>query len=251
VTISITGKKLMLWNVLVMLSQMVFMPTESELPAQLRSKQMGALASATHAKATDETLGSAIAECEQADVYASLTQSQKASVREARKAFDMQYRKPADLAKREAELQSRGYEVWTEAVGASDGKGDWRLFSSTMGEVVVTALEVAKTVRPHLDPYDHFLDSFDPGNDRQKTHTMLCSIRDGLSPVISKLGANPTQPHDPITGKHFPKAQQMELFKEVAQALGFDMSRGCDVTLAATTIIIIITANNCSWALRL
>lgn len=150
----------------------------------------------------------------------------QASVREARKAYDKEAKKPAELAKREAELQSRGYETWLKAKNAVSGAGDWSIFSSTLDEIVQTALEVARTVKPQDDPYDTMLDVFDPGNNRQKTSDMLTSIRDGLEPVIAALGTKPTQPENPLAGKQFPKEKQMELFKDIATRLGFDISRG-------------------------
>lgn len=189
----------------------------------LRAKQKSALAAAVHEKSTDPKLGEMIAEAER--VKDELDASQAAALREARRAYDMEAKKPAELAKRDAELEAEAYEVWASAKDASN----FSQFAPKLDELVSLKKEIATKVRPEMDPYDHMIDLFCRGLSRERVRHILTSIRDGLQPLVAQL-KNVKQPDvGPLnhnSGTKFPHEKQIALAREVSAKLGYDFSRG-------------------------
>ena len=205
--------------------------------AAARGRQKAALAAAVHERATHPELGALIGAAEEelggaggattAAADAALA-FDRATVRDARRAFDRATRVPEELVKRQAELGSRGYHCWAEA----REKGDFDLFAPVLEELLELRREVARHVAgPDADAYNAQIDLYERGMTHARLQEIFSGIKEGLVPLLEDVkaqmaaGRGPA-PHPALSSGGFPLAAQEAACREIATAMGFDWERG-------------------------
>ena len=138
--------------------EMVQMP---EGAAKARAAQKAALAGVLHEKATAGDLGALLARLQGVDLAAAgLDAYQQATVREAARDYRKATAITKELASREAELESRGYQGWVKA----RQDDDWAAFAPLLQEWVDLRREKAALVGgPGSAVYDVLLDDYEKG----------------------------------------------------------------------------------------
>jgi len=186
--------------------------------AQARAEQAAALAGVLHARRTDPRVGEWLAAV---DVSA-LDADGDAQLREMRRLHGRACRVPAQLAEALARATSRAQGIWAEARTAGDPAG----FLPALAEVVALRREegaaLAETAGPDA-AYDALIDDYEPGGRAEDMAAMFAELRPGLIALRDRaLGA----PAVPALSGHYPAAAQMALAREIAEAFGYDFSRG-------------------------
>jgi len=200
--------------------------------AAARGAQKAALAACVHDKQTDAALGAALEAAEAALSAAAasepspLNEYERASLRDARRSYDLTRRTSRELAARVASLQAEAHGVWVAARKAND----WDAFAPMLERLVSTAKEAAVTSRPALAdrPYDACIDMFERG----MTAARLAEVFDALKPRLKALldevaaGTPPDVPACLDGGPEWDVERQAALSKAVATAMGFEFSKG-------------------------
>jgi len=186
---------------------------------ELRGGQMGFLAGKMQDIMNDQDLPKLV---EDAEAQPGLDNWQKANVREIKHILLHRFGMDTALATRLEEVQSQSYVVWEKAKKENSFK-DWLPYFE---QVVRLTREVAdfKSQKMGLDLYDCLLDEYQPGIIQKHIDQVFSVLESELPKIVAE-----------ITGKQGPAAQlsqeyaqdkQETLHKQLAELVGFDMSRG-------------------------
>jgi carboxypeptidase Taq len=181
--------------------------------AEQRSEEMGALETVLHARRTDPRLGEWLAAAEPED------EAGHAALRHIRRSHTRHARVPARLAAEIARVTSRAQGIWAEARRADDVAA----FLPTLAEVVRLRREEGAAIADGGDVYDALLEGYEPGTTAAELQAMFGALRPRLVALRDRIrGAAPS----PEVAGTFPEDGQMALAREVADAFGYDWSRG-------------------------
>jgi carboxypeptidase Taq len=150
-----------------------------------------------------------------------LASPEAAMVAAMRHAIDYHRRIPADLVQRRQELAVTAHDVWAEA----KRERDFAIFAPALAETVDLCRSWAEAAGYAAHPYDALLEMYEPGN----TVATLGPLMDRLSAFIRPLAAEVLalpQPDDRFLRAHYPPDAQIAVALQLAQAAGYDLSRG-------------------------
>ena len=191
--------------------------------AALRARQGSALAGVIFEKETAAELGSLITRLGAADLAAAgLDELERATVRDAARAYRRRVALSKELAQREARLSSEGYQSWVEARKASD----YAKFAPLLSQWVDLTREKCNAIAPGEPIYDTALEPFERGMKSSRLDAIFSEVRDGLVPLLADVKARGTPPDDSWLRGEFDVDKQAALCKEIAVLMGFDLERG-------------------------
>ncbi len=194
--------------------QETFMPQGA---APQRAEEMAALEEVLHARRTDPRLGDWLEEAHAPDAVAD------ANLRELRRSYDRNRKVPARLASELARVTSLAQGQWARARASDDAAG----FLPVLAEVVRLRREegaaLASGDSGGGDPYDALMQDYEPGGNAADMAAMFDTMRPGLIALRERVLAGEPAPR--VSG-HFPKAAQLALSHEIAEAFGYDFQRG-------------------------
>ncbi len=194
--------------------QQVTMP-EGGAPA--RSKQQSALSGVSHDIIASEAVGELLEEL--ADE--SLTDDQRAVVREVRRDHEEAARVPGDLVEELAETAADAQGVWQEAKANSD----FEHFAPTLERLRELHVEQATHVDPDRDPYRVLFEGVDPDITLERVEEIFDDLREALVPLIDELRAADADLAAPFEGT-WDEDTQMALNRAAVADLGYDFERG-------------------------
>ncbi len=195
--------------------EQVNLPPQS---SDLRAEQNAVFVELVHREASAPLLGALIEKLEgQKD---ELTPDQLAVLREARKDYDQVTRIPSEFAARRAKSRSLSFQAWKKA----RQDNDFESFQPHLEEQLQLSMEET-TFLGAEDPYDYWVDQFDPGMDCATIEKLFGALQPELKDIVETILASPHQPDTSIF-RGFPVKQQDAFLREVVAALGFDFGRG-------------------------
>jgi len=186
--------------------------------AGLRGEQMAVYTELYHREAANPRIGELLAQLEAS--REALDADQRAVIRDARRQFDEVTKIPAEFASRWAAAQTAAHHAWIEA----RKNDDFPHFKPFLDEQIRFAKEHAAYVSDG-DPYDYWIDQFDPGMDSATVASLFTRLLPELKSIIGEILACPNQPDNSIF-RGFPIDKQESFLREVVKSLGFDFSRG-------------------------
>lgn len=209
--------------------EMVNLPAGS---ADLRNNQKALLSKLTFERQTSKELKSLIekAEIDLLNHLDSYSPVEVANIRDAKRDYLIISRKSEDMAVRETELNSIGYQAWVE----SKKKKDFLIFQKALEDTIALKIEVSKATRPNAAcVYDGCLDHFERGITTARLTDIFSEVSAGLSPLIAAVKTKKqrtAQAAIPELLSSHPAwtdlAKQRALCDELALALGFDLEHG-------------------------
>ncbi|KAI7846262.1 hypothetical protein COHA_000242 [Chlorella ohadii] len=191
--------------------EMVFLPSNA---VNSRAAQKSALAGVLHEKQTEAEIGQLLQRLQAANLAAEgLNEYEQATVREAARDYRKLTAVPKELAQREAELESRGYQAWVKARQDSD----FSQFAPVLQEWVDLRREKARLVDPSRPVYDVLLDDYEKGVTAARLDEVFGQVKAGLVPLLADLRARGKAPSGVEIGR---------LCHKIAVALGFSLDSG-------------------------
>lgn len=109
-------------------------------------------------------------------------------------------------------------DAWFRAKEASD----FEIFRPYLEKIFETTKKFALYCRPDMDPYDYCLNKFEEGLDRKTCDEFFDRIREGIVPLLRKIGEVP-QVDDSARHGFFPVDKQDELSRYLMKLIGLDM----------------------------
>lgn len=183
-----------------------------------RAKQSSALAAVIHQESTKPQIGEWL---EDLANDSNLSTDQQIVVLEAKKAFDKKVKIPEEFVARKASHLSKSYHAWVEA----RKDNNFQAFAPYLEQNITFAKEEANFLGHSENPYDYWIDCFDPGLDAGTIETIFDGLEKELVPLVNQIQESQVQP-DTSFLKAFPIEKQERFVKEVTSKLGFDYSRG-------------------------
>ena len=148
-----------------------------------------------------------------------LTQTQKRVVELMRLSLQELRSIPQDEYTAAARLMAESTAAWHEAKPRSD----FSIFAPYLEKVLETKKRFARYVKPEMDPYDYYLDSFEPGLTREKCDAFFAALRARVVPLLKRVQAAPQVDASFLSGD-FPLEKQRRLSDELMEILRLDRS---------------------------
>ncbi len=178
-----------------------------------RAEEHAAMAHVLHARRVDPRIGDWLDTAEpEGDVAA-------ANLRHIRRSHDRTQKVPARLASELARTTSLAHRVWAGARADENVAA----FLPILAQIVTLRREEAACLAMGGDLYDALHDDYEPGSKSADLAAMFAALRPRLVALRAALLDAPA-PH-PLIG-HFDEAGQSALSAELAQAFGYDLTRG-------------------------
>jgi carboxypeptidase Taq len=190
--------------------------------AASRSLQIGAVRRAAHEALADAETGRLIDALSRRLSDPDDESDDAALWRWARHEFERRRREPAAQVEELARATSRAQDVWAEA----RAKADFALFRPELERVVALKRRQAETVGGAGDPYDAWLEEFEPGMTTADVDRLFAELEPGLVPLARAAAARGPSPLPEALRGRFDLGRQRELAEAAARLMGFDFAHG-------------------------
>ena len=130
-------------------------------------------------------------------------------------------RVPDALTRELAALKGEAQDLWAEARAASD----FARFAPSLKRMVALSRELAGALGYQDHPYDALLNLYEPGLTTAALTPLFARLREHHVPLLRAIQAQPDPRSDFLT-RVYPAAEQRQFSLELAQAFGYDLSRG-------------------------
>ncbi|MGR3794652.1 carboxypeptidase M32 [Vannielia sp. SX4] len=182
--------------------------------AEQRGDEMAALSGVLHARRMDPRIGDWLSTAQAPDAAGD------AALRLIRRSFERTTKVPAKLAAQLAKTTSIAQGKWAESRKAQDVAA----FVPVLDEVLKLKREEAAALASGGDLYDALLDDYEPGAKAADLEAMFGALRPRLVALREAVLGSEHQPAE-LTGS-YPEATQIALSRKLAEAFGYDFSRG-------------------------
>ncbi len=197
--------------------QQTMMPSGSN---DARSKAMAEFTVLMHQLSTDPKIADLLNEASTED----LNTSDKSTLREMKRSYELSTVVPEDLVKAKSLAGSKCEHAWRE----QRPNNDWKGFLTNFEEVVKLSREEAniRASKSGLTPYDSLLDIYEPGMSTEKLDVIFSDVKTWLPSLIEEI-VEKQKSYKTITPKGpFSTEKQKELGLKVMKKLGFDFNKG-------------------------
>lgn len=191
---------------------------------EFRAQQLKQLAQLRHRMATAPALGELLATCEaEPELVADPASDTGANLREIRRDYDRATRLPESLVADIAETESLAQNVWAEA----RQRHDFASFRPWLEKMVGLMKAKARCLaEPDQEDWDVLADQFEPGVRADELADLFRDLQSRLTPLLRDIAENGTPPSRRFHQHEVPAAAQESWVRAVAEAMGFDFSRG-------------------------
>ncbi len=114
-------------------------------------------------------------------------------------------------------LTVESQDVWVRAKAASD----FAAFEPCLTRIFETLIRFAGYAAPGMDPYDYWLNEFEPGISRAVCDRFFAQLKERLVPLIRACGQKPQLSNACVLGD-FPEEKQEELARWLMKTMGLD-----------------------------
>lgn len=187
--------------------------------AKQRAALMGALESQIHARRSDPRVGEWL---EEVDLPGKPDSAERrAQVRHVRRAHDRAVKVPGRLSAEIARVTSEAQGIWAAARKADD----FGAFAPAFAEVIRLKREEAAALSDGSSSlYEVLLQDYEPGMTLERLDGIFGSLRPRLVALRDRILGSSVKP--PELGFEFPEEIQAALARKLAEAFGYDFSRG-------------------------
>jgi carboxypeptidase Taq len=150
-----------------------------------------------------------------------------ATIRRLRRSRDRAVKLPPELVEELARLSVIGQQTWQAARRADD----FDQFLPVLEKIVRLKRDEAEAVGYDDQPYDALLDEYEPDERTDNVARVLGELREKLVPLVAAIAESDRRPPREVLRRPYPTDAQAQFGRAVAEAIGFDFSRGrLDVT---------------------
>ena len=144
------------------------------------------------------------------------------ALQQTRQYFEIQKRIPSDLVGAIAELSPKSEYVWAEA----RKNDDFASFAPYLSEMLALKIRVAEAIGYEAHPFDALVFEYEPTMTAAKLLALFDALRERLTPLLDAID-DASQPLEYDLWRHeYPLDRQKAFATEIAEAYGFDFSRG-------------------------
>lgn len=190
-----------------------------------RSSQLAQLAGLIHERLTDPRIGDLLAECEaDAGLTADPHSDSAPNLREIRRTYDRSTKLPGDLVEDMARTRSMAEHEWAQA----RAKSDFSLFQPWLEKNLSLYRRAAECYGwgDDEEPWDALAEGYEPGMRAKQIEAVFAPLRSDLQALVSDLMSGSRKPSTALEGISLPIDDQRRFVRRVAEAMGFDFTRG-------------------------
>ncbi|HUL04164.1 MAG TPA: carboxypeptidase M32 [Gemmatimonadales bacterium] len=187
-----------------------------------RAEQMALLAGLVHDRSTDPRYEELLGAVEASPLMRDPESPQAVNVRELRRSFDRERKKPRRLVEESARVTARASQAWALARERDDIKA----FAPWLDRVFALAREEADAVGHVGERYQAFLDDYEPGMTLERLQALFARLETALVPLANSVRVERPPPDADVLAREFPLDRQPVFARDVAAALGFDLECG-------------------------
>ncbi|MGF1503699.1 MAG: carboxypeptidase M32, partial [Anaerolineae bacterium] len=203
--------------------------------AEARAMQMGTLSGLAHQKATDDAVGALLDDLSAALNGTDADSDEGALVRVTQREYQKLARTPRELVVELAQTLPLSMEAWKKARETDD----FATFLPYLEKVIELREWQIEVLGPAEsgDPYDVLLDDYEPGLTTATIDSVYDALHGPLVELVEGISAHQDRVDRSVLLGDFSEEKQMAFSREVAEALGYDFSRGrIDVSAHPFTI---------------
>ena len=190
--------------------------------AATRGQQLATVTRLAQARFTGDETGRLI-DAAEAEVAGDAPDSYRVrSVRQAREAFEIARRIPAELMGDIAALKATAQQAWAEAKAA----GDFPRFAPFLEQMLGLTQRMAEAIGYVEHPYDALLMRYEPGMTAARLKALFEALKAGLLPLLRRIGDRSEHVRADFLDRDYPEDAQRAFALEIAQAFGYDLARG-------------------------
>lgn len=181
---------------------------------------IGALSEEYYKVMTGDEMGEAIKACEKED---SLSEVEKAIVREAKEEREQIICIPAKEYRENAQLVSESTRIWAKA----KEDGDFDAFAPTLQKVVDFQKKFASyRAKDGKKPYDVLLDTYEKGFNMELLDQFFSELKEEIVPLLKEIKDHGKKIDNSFLTGDYPVEKQRELAEFLAAYVGFDFDKG-------------------------
>jgi carboxypeptidase Taq len=187
-----------------------------------RGAQLALLAGLIHERFTSPETGALIDSASSAELAANPLDDRAVNLREWRRSWSRARRLPRELVEEMALVTSQAQVAWVEARRASD----FARFEPWLSRIVGLARREAEALGFEEHPYDALLEEYEPGLTVRELDALFPPLAASLHAILDGIQGSGNPPDTSFLSRPCPVAGQQALCRKVAEALGFDFTRG-------------------------
>lgn len=147
-----------------------------------------------------------------------LSETQRAQIRVLARDRDALVRVPADEQAAFSRLTCEAEDVWRRAKSV----GDWEAFAPYLDRIVEARLRMAAARDASRDPYDIWLDEYEPGCDAAFYDRFFSQVKDCVVPLLADCMASRSKPGRACVEGRFDEGRQLDLARDLVALEGVD-----------------------------
>ena len=190
--------------------------------SEARSLQFGAVSKAAHEILIAEETGRLVEDLRAAAAAAPADDADAAAWRWTEREYRRRRLQPSAFVEELAAHTTRAQEIWVEA----RARKDYALFRPELERMLELKRRQAGCVGDFADPYDAWLEEYEPGMTTAAVETLFEGLKPGLVELVANVSARRGSVRIPELKGSFPIDRQRLFGEEVARAMGFDFERG-------------------------
>ncbi|WP_420630743.1 carboxypeptidase M32 [Candidatus Leptofilum sp.] len=198
---------------------------ETNMPkagTEARIQQLTTLRRLNHAMFTSDEMGELI-EKAAADLQDAPYDSNEAGlIRLLQRNYKEARLLPAEFVRRVSEVSGKAHPAWVEA----RENNDFAHFQPHLAEVVKLVQEMAELYGYEDEKYDPLLDQFEHGMKTAEVRAIFNAVKEELIPLRRAIDERGATLEDSIVHQPFPIDKQKKFARYIADAVGYDFSRG-------------------------
>ncbi len=198
--------------------QETYMPARG---AAGRAEQLGTLTRLAHDLFVSPTTGTLLEAAERRTEGLDPASDDAGLVRMTRRDYRRLSRLPAEFVAARARAASLSTLIWRQA----RPRNDFPTFRPALQEMVDFARREADYLGYQDHPYDALLDHYEPGMTSREIDRLFTRLREVIVPMVGAITEPGRRDDDLLTAEYAP-AQQRAFGLKVAEAFGYDLSRG-------------------------
>lgn len=187
-----------------------------------RIQQLTTLRRLSHEMFIADEMGELIETAAAEIADASYDSNEASLIRYLRRSYEESRQLPPEFVRRVSEVSGKAHPAWVEARESNN----FAHFLPHLEEVVKLVQEMAELYGYEDEKYDPLLDKFEHGMKTAEVRAIFNAVKEELIPLRQAIAERGTAVDDSLVHQPFPIDKQKEFAHYIADAAGYDLSRG-------------------------
>ncbi len=194
---------------------------------EYRAEQSTFIAGLVHQRWVDKSFGDHLEALAAGPLAADPTSDTAVVIRRLKRTRNKKIKLPQSLVEELTRTAVLGQQAWQEA----RQRNDFALFRPLLEKTIFLKKQQAEALGYEEHPYDALLDDYEPEARTADIARVLAGLREQLVPMVTTILLSGRLPRTDVLQRDFPLETQKTFGRRIAEAIGFDFTRGrIDVT---------------------